>query len=58
MDFVRRRAPAKVALHGTGCTYSAAIAAWLARGKSLVKAVELAKNHITQAIYETASPLK
>jgi hydroxymethylpyrimidine/phosphomethylpyrimidine kinase len=37
-------------LHGTGCAYSAAIAAWLARGKSLVKSVELGKNHITQLI--------
>jgi hydroxymethylpyrimidine/phosphomethylpyrimidine kinase len=41
-----------LALHGTGCTYSAAIAAWLARGKSLVKSVEFAKNHITQVIYD------
>jgi len=39
-------------LHGTGCTYSAAIAAWLARGKSLPKSVELAKEFITQAIYQ------
>jgi hydroxymethylpyrimidine/phosphomethylpyrimidine kinase len=39
-----------LALHGTGCTYSAAIVAGLARGKSLVKSVELAKNHITQVI--------
>jgi hydroxymethylpyrimidine/phosphomethylpyrimidine kinase len=43
-----------VTLHGTGCTYSAAITAWLARGKSLVKAVELAKNHISEAIYGCA----
>jgi hydroxymethylpyrimidine kinase/phosphomethylpyrimidine kinase len=42
-----------VALHGTGCTYSAAIAAWLARGRWLEKSVELAKNHITQEIYKT-----
>ena len=42
-----------VALHGTGCTYSAAITAWLSRGKSLVKAVELAKSHISRAIYES-----
>jgi hydroxymethylpyrimidine/phosphomethylpyrimidine kinase len=43
---------ANVALHGTGCTYSAAITAWGARGKSLVKSVELAKRYITRRIYE------
>jgi hydroxymethylpyrimidine/phosphomethylpyrimidine kinase len=47
-----------VALHGTGCTYSAAIAAWLARGKSLVKSVELAKNHITHVIETGVFPGK
>jgi len=36
--------------HGTGCTYSAAITAYLARGVSLSKAVEKAKKYITQAI--------
>ena len=35
------------ALHGGGCAYSAAITAWLARGKSLRKSVELAKTRIT-----------
>ena len=39
-----------VALHGTGCIYSAAIAAGLARGKSAIKSIELAKQHITQTI--------
>jgi hydroxymethylpyrimidine/phosphomethylpyrimidine kinase len=38
------------ALHGTGCVYSAAIAAWLARGKPLRASVELAKRHITRQI--------
>jgi hydroxymethylpyrimidine/phosphomethylpyrimidine kinase len=38
-------------LHGTGCTYSAAIAAWLARGLPLDQAVKLAKAHITKAIF-------
>ena len=42
-----------VALHGTGCAYSAAIAAWLARGKPLVKSVELGKTHITVLIAAT-----
>ena len=36
--------------HGTGCTYSAAITAELAKGKSLFVAVSLAKKFITQAI--------
>ena len=36
--------------HGTGCTYSAAITAELARGTSLVAAVARAKNFINEAI--------
>jgi hydroxymethylpyrimidine/phosphomethylpyrimidine kinase len=36
--------------HGTGCTYSAAIAANLAKGQSLPKAVMTAKRYITQVI--------
>jgi hydroxymethylpyrimidine/phosphomethylpyrimidine kinase len=36
--------------HGTGCTFSAAIAAYLARGESLDRAVALAKRYITEAI--------
>ena len=36
--------------HGTGCTYSAAITAWLARGLDLPGAVSKAKEEITQAI--------
>jgi hydroxymethylpyrimidine/phosphomethylpyrimidine kinase len=36
--------------HGTGCTYSAAVTGYLARGRSLVQAVQLAKEYITQAI--------
>jgi hydroxymethylpyrimidine/phosphomethylpyrimidine kinase len=39
-----------VALHGAGCAYSAAITAWLARGKPLCKSVELAKTHIAGLI--------
>jgi len=39
-----------VATHGTGCTYSAAIAAGLARGLSLEAAVRAAKDFITAAI--------
>ena len=36
--------------HGTGCTYSAAITAELAQGKSLSAAVSIAKRFITEAI--------
>jgi len=36
--------------HGTGCTLSAAIAAHLARGTSLVEAVDLAKRYLAEAI--------
>jgi hydroxymethylpyrimidine/phosphomethylpyrimidine kinase len=39
-----------VAPHGAGCVYSAAITAWLARGKSLPEAVELAKTYIANVI--------
>jgi hydroxymethylpyrimidine kinase/phosphomethylpyrimidine kinase len=42
-----------VKTHGTGCTYSAAITAYLARGEKLVRAVELAKQYITSAIANT-----
>jgi hydroxymethylpyrimidine/phosphomethylpyrimidine kinase len=36
--------------HGTGCTYSAAIAAGLARGRSLETAIREAKDFVTRAI--------
>jgi hydroxymethylpyrimidine/phosphomethylpyrimidine kinase len=39
-----------VSTHGTGCTYSAAIAGYLARGLALADAVCRAKEFITQAI--------
>ena len=39
-----------VATHGTGCTYSAAITAYLARGATLVEAVEGAKRFVTAAV--------
>ena len=41
--------------HGTGCTLSSAIAAFLARGLRLEKAVAMAKNYISQAIREGAN---
>lgn len=36
--------------HGTGCTYSAAIASGLAHGLSVLEAVRQAKDYVTQAI--------
>jgi hydroxymethylpyrimidine/phosphomethylpyrimidine kinase len=36
--------------HGTGCAFSAAIAAWLARGANLERAVREAKRFITAAL--------
>jgi len=39
-----------VSTHGTGCTYSAAIAANLALGLSLKEAVNVAKKYVTRAI--------
>jgi hydroxymethylpyrimidine/phosphomethylpyrimidine kinase len=42
-----------VSTHGTGCTYSAAITGYLARGHSLPEAVTRAKEYITQAISQT-----
>jgi hydroxymethylpyrimidine/phosphomethylpyrimidine kinase len=42
--------------HGTGCTYSSAIAAYLAKGLPVPEAVERAKQYLTRAI-ETAFDL-
>ncbi len=36
--------------HGTGCTYSAAIATHLALGKELIEAIQASKTYITNAI--------
>jgi hydroxymethylpyrimidine/phosphomethylpyrimidine kinase len=36
--------------HGTGCTFASAIAAHLARGKSMNDAVQTAKTYLTEAI--------
>ena len=51
-EFVRLAAPRIETphTHGTGCTYSAAIAALLARGETLVNAVREAKEFISRAI--------
>jgi len=42
-----------VKTHGTGCTFSAAIAAHLAHGEKLPRAVALAKRYVTNAIKNT-----
>lgn len=51
-DFVRLAAPRIETphTHGTGCTYSAAITALLARGETLAEAVREAKEFISRAI--------
>lgn len=36
--------------HGTGCTFSAAIAAYLGRGNDILSAVRLAKDYLTSAL--------
>src|SRR5690606_32011383 len=41
--------------HGTGCTYSAALAAHLARGLEVEEAVARAKGYVTQAIRHSLS---
>ena len=42
-----------VSTHGTGCTYSAALAAYCALGHGLPRAVQLAKAFITRAIAQS-----
>lgn len=42
-----------VRTHGTGCTYSAAIAAFLSKGEKLPQAVARAKEYISQAISQS-----
>jgi hydroxymethylpyrimidine/phosphomethylpyrimidine kinase len=44
-----------IATHGTGCTYSAAITAGLARGLSIDAAIARAKNFVSRAIRERFS---
>lgn len=51
-EFIRVTAPRIETrnTHGTGCTYSAAIAAMLARGVDLTESVRAAKRYVTEAI--------
>ena len=53
---LRLRAPfvRGVVTHGTGCTYSAAIAAYCALGDALPDAVRRAKRFVTRAIRDSA----
>ncbi|WP_164670794.1 bifunctional hydroxymethylpyrimidine kinase/phosphomethylpyrimidine kinase [Virgibacillus doumboii] len=39
--------------HGTGCTYSAAITAYISRGETIPEAVKRAKNFVTAAIRDS-----
>ena len=48
-EFVAQRIDTKNT-HGTGCTYSAAIAAFLAKGCEVGEAVDAAKRYLTEAI--------
>jgi len=52
---LRARFVRGVHTHGTGCTYSAAIAGFLARGLPLARAVCKAKEYIAQAIAQSRS---
>jgi hydroxymethylpyrimidine/phosphomethylpyrimidine kinase len=54
-SFAAPRVPTR-AIHGTGCTFSAAIAAQLALGAGIVEAVRAAKAYLTEAIRQ-ARPL-
>jgi len=44
---------AGISTHGTGCTYSSAIAGYLALGLALPQAVAMAKEHITAALAQS-----
>jgi hydroxymethylpyrimidine/phosphomethylpyrimidine kinase len=53
-DFIElkaKRIPGGHQVHGTGCAFSAAIAASLARGESLENSVRRAKAYVTRAIH-------
>ncbi|HJU11036.1 MAG TPA: bifunctional hydroxymethylpyrimidine kinase/phosphomethylpyrimidine kinase [Candidatus Binataceae bacterium] len=52
LEFTTSRIPGDGA-HGTGCTLSAAIAAWLARGIELETAIRRAKSYVTRLLKNT-----
>jgi hydroxymethylpyrimidine/phosphomethylpyrimidine kinase len=49
VELASRRIPGEGA-HGTGCAFAAAIAAWLARGADLERAVREAKRFVSGAL--------
>lgn len=51
-EIVEYRSPriSTIHTHGTGCTYSACITAELAKGRTLIDAIGIAKRYITKAI--------
>lgn len=40
-------------IHGTGCTFASAIAAEVAKGRSVMKAAEIAKQYVTEALQKS-----
>jgi len=54
--FVRSARIMTKCTHGTGCTFSAAVTAYLTRGMEVIDAIKCAKTYITQAII-TASEI-
>lgn len=53
LRWLRARRIAGAAAHGTGCAFSAAIAAYLARGVELEAAVSSAKRYVTAALKQS-----
>jgi hydroxymethylpyrimidine/phosphomethylpyrimidine kinase len=53
LRWLRGRRIAGAAAHGTGCAFSAAIAAYLARGVELEAAVSAAKRYVTAALKQS-----
>jgi hydroxymethylpyrimidine/phosphomethylpyrimidine kinase len=55
VEFFEAPALASHSTHGTGCTLSAAVATYLARGCDLIESIRLAKTYVTEAIREGPS---
>ena len=56
MTFLRSPRLTKRSLHGTGCAFSAAIAAWLARGESPARAIANAKSFMMKVLKTPLNP--